>query len=35
MDPGMGLRFLDLPEDDAVAIDRWIEETARRERLLR
>ena len=35
LDPGMGLRFLDLPAADADAIDRWIAETARRERLLR
>jgi uncharacterized protein (TIGR02266 family) len=34
-DPGMGLRFLDLPAEDAEAVDRWILETARREKLLR
>lgn len=33
LDPGMGLRFLDLPEEDGKAIDRWIKESARRERL--
>ena len=25
--PGMGLRFLDLPVEDAEAIDRWIQES--------
>ncbi len=24
LEPGMGLKFLDLPEDDAETIDRWI-----------
>ncbi len=33
-DPGMGLRFLDLPEDMAEAIDGWIHEL-QRETLLR
>lgn len=33
LDPGMGLRFVDLPGEDADAIDRWIGESARRERL--
>ena len=28
LQPGMGLRFLDLPDEIAVAIDRWIRESA-------
>ena len=32
-DPGMGLRFLDLPEDIAAAIDRWITAEQLREQL--
>jgi len=28
-EPGMGLRFLDLPEEVAVAIDRWIQSAGR------
>jgi len=33
-DPGMGLRFLDLPADMAKAIDDWIHELERQELLL-
>ena len=33
-DPGMGLRFLDLPNDMAEAIDKWIHELERQELLL-
>lgn len=33
-DPGMGLRFLDLPDDVAEAIDEWVRELDR-QRLLR
>lgn len=33
-DPGMGLRFLDLPADMAEAIDEWIHELERQELLL-
>jgi len=33
-DPGMGLRFLDLPEDMAEAIDEWVRELERQELLL-
>lgn len=33
-DPGMGLRFLDLPNDVAEAIDQWIHELERQELLL-
>jgi uncharacterized protein (TIGR02266 family) len=31
-EPGMGLRFIDLPDQDREAIDRWIEASARRDR---
>lgn len=31
--PGMGVRFVDLPEDEAAAIDDWIEDAQRRDRL--
>ncbi len=30
-EPGMGLRFLDLPDEDREAIDRWIESHGERE----
>lgn len=33
-DPGMGLRFLDLPEDMAEVIDEWIHELEKQELLL-
>lgn len=33
LEPGMGMRFLDLPEEEAEAIDHWIEESRRRQRL--
>jgi len=33
-DPGMGLRFLDLPSDMAEAIDKWVHELERQELLL-
>ena len=29
--PGMGLRFLDLPEEAATAIEEWVEREARTE----
>jgi uncharacterized protein (TIGR02266 family) len=32
-EPGMGLRFLDLAPEEGEAIDQWIEEASRRERL--
>jgi uncharacterized protein (TIGR02266 family) len=33
-DPGMGLRFLDLPDDMAEAIDAWVQEQERQRLLL-
>ena len=33
LDPGMGIRFVDLPAEEANTIDRWIKESARREAL--
>lgn len=31
LEPGMGLRFTDLPEEVAAALDRWIREEAEKE----
>jgi uncharacterized protein (TIGR02266 family) len=31
-EPGMGLKFLDLPEADAAAIDRWVQEESGKEK---
>lgn len=31
--PGMGVRFVDLPDEEAEAIDAWIEDSLRRRRL--
>ena len=32
LQPGMGVKFLDLPEEEAESINRWIEESWRREK---
>lgn len=33
LQPGMGVRFLDLPEEDAQTVDRWIKESWRRKKI--